>query len=177
MSEIMLQLKTGCADKRLNIRGDTEQEARALAQAISQLWISATDTEKQCLSSLVESGKPLDYMEASETEFRELCGRVQGSNLFVRKDSRGKYHVVMQRDDKEQGQEALAVRMLRKRQIAKAMEKQEQGKKRTEGKDEKPSNEEKRISDMCFMLRRELAPVIERIEKLEQELQKMKEEN
>ena len=176
MSEIMLQLKTGYADKKLMIRGDTEEEARALAQAIAELWKSATDTEKQCLSSLVESGKPLDYMEISETEFRELCGRVQGSNLFARKDNKGKYHVVMQRDDKVQGQEALAVRMLRKRQIAKAMEKQEQGKKQTEGKDEKPSDEEKRISDMRLMLRRELAPVIERIEKLEQELQKMKED-
>lgn len=176
MSEIMLQLKTGCADKRLNIRGDTEEEARALAQAISQLWKSATDTEKQCLSSLVESGKPLDYMVASETEFRELCGRVQGSNLFVRKDSRGKYHIVMQREDKHQGQEAAAVRLLRKRQIAKAVEKQSQGKKQQEVKDEKPSDEEKRISDMRFMMRRELEPVFERIEKLEQKLQKLKEE-
>lgn len=176
MSEIMLQLKTGNADTTLKIRGDTNEDAKALAQAISHLWKSATDTEKQCLSSLVKSGRPLDYMEASEKEFRDLCGRVQGSNLFARKDKRGKYHIVIQREDKQQSQEAAAVRLLRKRQISKAVEKQGQGKKQQESKDEMPSDDEQNISKMLFFLRRELEPMMERIEKLEQELQKMKEE-
>lgn len=178
MSEIMLQLKSGNADTKLNIRGDTEEDAKALAQAISHLWKSATDTEKQCLSSLVKSGKPLDYVEAGEKEFRVLCGKMQGSHLFVRKDKKGKYHVVMQREEKEQSHEASAVRLLRKRQIAKTVEKQHKGKKQQiTAKDEMPSDDEKNASAMIFLLRRELEPVMVRIEKLEQELKKMKEEN
>lgn len=176
MSEIMLQLKTGNADTMLRIKGDTEEHAKTLAQAIAQLWKSATDTEKQSLVSLVESGKPLDYMEVSEKEFRELCGKMHGTNLFVRKDSNGKYHVIKQREDKKHSQEAQAVRMLRKRQIAQTMQTKRQGKKQPEAKDEKPSDEEKRIAGMLFLLRRELEPVIKRIDKLEQELQKMKED-
>ena len=174
MSEIILQLKTGNADTKLMIRGDTNEKARALAQAIAELWKSATDAEKQCLSSLVESGQPLDYMEVSEKEFRELCGRLQGSHLFARKDKKEKYHVVMQREDKKHSQEASAVRLLRKKQIAKAMEKQ--GKKQQKAKDEMPTDEEQNISKMLNLLRRELEPINERIEQLELKLQKMKEE-
>ena len=176
MSEIMLQLKTGNADTKLTVKGDTEEHAKELAQAIAALWKSATDTEKQCLSSLVESGKPLDYMEVSEKEFREMYGNIHGSHLFVRKDVKGIYHVIKQREDKKQSQEALVVRMLRKRQIAQTVQTKRQGKKQPEVKDEKPSDEEERIAGLLFLLRRELEPVKNRIDKLEQELQKMKED-
>lgn len=174
MSEIMLQLKTGSADTTLKIKGDTKEEARELAQAIATLWKNATEAEKQCLSSLVESGKPLDYTEVSEKDFRELCGRLQGANLFARKDNKGKYHVVKQREDKKLIQEALAVRLLRKKQIAKTVEKQR--KKQQDSKDEMPSDEEKNTLKMFNLLRKELAPLSERIEILERELQKLKEE-
>ncbi len=174
MNEITLQLKTGSADTTLKIRGDTKEEARALAHAIAGLWKSATDAEKQCLISLVESGKPLDYRSVSEKEFRELCGRLKGANLFARMDKKGMYHVVMRREDKEQSHEASAVRLLRKKQIAKEVEKRH-GKKPQEAKDEKPSDEEQKVS-MLFMVRRELAPMLERIEKLEDEFKKMMEE-
>ncbi len=174
MNEITLQLKTGSADTTLKIRGDTKEEARALAQAIAALWKSATDAEKQCLSSLVESSKPLDYREVSEKEFRALCGRLKGANLFARMDKKGMYHVVMQRDEKKHDQEAMAVRLLRKKQIAKEVEKRH-GKKPKEAKDETLSDEEQKVS-MLFMVRRELAPMIDRIEKLELEFKKMMED-
>lgn len=176
MSEYLLQLKIGNSDTMLRIKGDTDEEAKEIAQAIAALWKSATDTEKKNLVSLVESGNALDYIFLNEDEFRDLYKKMNGTNLFVRKDVKDKYHVIKQREDKKHSQEALAVRMLRKKQIANVMDKQRKGKKQLDTKDEKPSDDEQRISGMLFWLRRELAPVIERIENLELELKKMKED-
>ena len=86
------------------------------------------------------------------------------------------YHVVMQKEDRKHVQEASAIRLLRKKQIAKTIEKQ-QGKKPGAVKDEMPSSDERFISKVLLLLQRELAPVIERIEQLEQDVKNMKEDN
>ena len=172
----------------MTIRGDTGQQAKALARAIAQFWPSATQSEKRTLEKMLKENQAMEYVVLEGNALGDFLKKHKGRDYLIRRDDWGKQHIVFiaASEKKPRSYEASAIRKLRKRQLEAPKAQPQKRMRRERQTQDSPANifqpimpktEDESIS---IQIKKEIVPFVVGLQKdlaeMQEEIDRLKEE-